>query len=170
MTNVDKNLAEALLKAIRAERDGNSFYMMAAQSTGDAKGKQIFETLAKEELDHMNFLTLQYNSLLRTGAIDLTAKFGPRLDLSDSWPIFSESIKTRIKASHYEMSALSIGAQLEYDAMLFYKHQAETVASAEAKKFFAELAEWETGHYNALISQQQSLKEDYWADSGFAPF
>lgn len=170
MSSIDQRLADALLKAIRAERDGSSFYMMAAQSTSDAKGKEVFETLAGEELDHMSFLTLQYNSLLHTGAFDSAATLGPRLDLSDSWPIFSESIKTRIKSSHYEMSALSIGAQLEHDAMLFYKHQSETVANPEARKFFAELAEWETGHYNALILQQQSLKEDYWADSGFAPF
>jgi rubrerythrin len=170
MTKVDQNLADALIKAIRAERDGNSFYMMAAQSSSDAKGKHIFETLAKEELDHMNFLTLQYHSLLRTGTVDLTVKLGPRLDLSESWPIFSESIKSRIKGSHYEMSALAIGAQLEHDAMLFYKQQAEKAASPDAQKFFAELAEWETGHYNALITQQQLLKEDYWGESGFAPF
>jgi rubrerythrin len=65
---------------------------------------------------------------------------------------------------------LSVGAQLEYDAMRFYKAQAEAAADPEIKKFFTELAEWETGHYNALVQQQEELKEDYWSSAGFSPY
>ena len=36
--------------------------------------------------------------------------------------------------------------------------------------FFTELAEWEAGHYEALLTQQESLKEDYWSASRFSPF
>ena len=40
----------------------------------------------------------------------------------------------------------------------------------EIRAFYLELADWETGRYRALLSQQESLKEDYWSDSGFSPF
>ena len=67
MTESLQSLADGLLKAMKAERDGNSFYMMAANSTGDPKGRQIFEMLAKEELDHLQFLKEHYDSWFKTG-------------------------------------------------------------------------------------------------------
>ena len=41
---------------------------------------------------------------------------------------------------------------------------------AEAKRFFGELAEWEAGHHQALLRQQEELKEDYWSANGFTAF
>ncbi|SYZ73138.1 conserved hypothetical protein [Candidatus Zixiibacteriota bacterium] len=164
------NIAEGLQKGIKAELEGNSFYTMAANSTSDPKGKEVFHTLAAEELDHMRFLKGQLDSIIKTGRPDPDLKLGNRSELTGGFPIFSESIKARIKGAHIEMSALAIGIQLELDAMNFYKSQAKEISDPEIKKFYDMLAEWEAGHYHALLSQQDSLKEDYWADAGFAPF
>jgi rubrerythrin len=164
------NIAEGLQKGIKAELEGNGFYTMAANSTSDPKGREVFLTLAAEELDHMKFLKGQYESIIKTGRPDPELKLGARMEFSGGFPIFSESIKARLGEAHIEMSALAIGIQLELDAMNFYKSQAKEVADAEMKKFYEMLAEWETGHYHALLSQQELLKEDYWADAGFAPF
>jgi rubrerythrin len=164
------NTAEALLKAIKAEREGYGFYMMAAQSSLDEKGKKIFETLAAEELDHMNFLKGQYDAIVKTGKPDQSLNLGAKLDLSGGFPIFSEAIKSRLKGAHIEMSALAIGITLELDAMNFYKMQAQTSADLGIKKFMDTLADWESGHYHALLRQETELKENYWSESGFAPF
>ena len=32
------------------------------------------------------------------------------------------------------------------------------------------LSHFHPGHYHALLAQQESLKEDYWSQGGFAPF
>jgi len=167
---LEMEITEGLLQAIQAERHGHSFYMMAAHSTSDPKGRKVFETLAAEEMDHMQFLKKQYDAILKTGKPDRSLSLGPRLDLSEGFPIFSDSIRSRIGDAHYEMSALSIGVQLEMDAMNFYKDQAAAAADPDIKKFLAELADWESGHYRALLRQQDELKEDYWSDAGFAPF
>jgi len=164
------NTTDALLKAIKAEREGYGFYMMAAQSSMDEKGKKIFETLAAEELDHMHFLKGQYDAIIKTGKPDSNLKLGPQLNLSGSFPIFSDAIKSRLKSAQIEMSALAIGIQLELDAMNFYKTQAQSVTDPEIKSFFDTLADWESGHYHALLNQETALKEDYWSESGFAPF
>jgi rubrerythrin len=164
------DLKNALVQAIQAERNGHGFYMMAANSTEDGKGKDIFHSLAAEELNHMNFLRGQYDSIVKTGLPDMTLRLGNRIELEGGFPIFSESLISRISSAHYEMSALAIGIQLELDAMNFYKTQADAATDSYIKKFFLELAEWESGHYNALLRQHDSLKEDYWSDSGFAPF
>ena len=163
-------VTEALQHAIKAERQGHDFYMMAAHSTEDSKGRQVFETLAAEELDHMRFLHGQYDAISRTGKPDPEIKLGSKLDLQGAFPIFSEGIKARIHGAHCEMTALSIGIQLELDAMNFYKTEAIANSDATIKSFFNELAEWERGHYQALLRQETSLKEDYWSDAGFAPF
>ena len=170
MANGKTTLLEGLLKAIQSERDGHSFYMMAANSTEDVKGKDIFAMLAKEELDHMQFLRAQYDSILNTGKPDRSAKLGPRADLSGGFPIFSDGIRARIKQATFEMSALSIGIRLELDAMKFYQSQSKAADDPQIKGFFAELADWESGHYHALLKQQEALKEDYWSAGGFAPF
>ena len=170
MTDSETNLADELLKAIRAERDGHTFYKMAADSSKDPKAKEVFALLAQEEFSHMEFLTQHYESLLKTGKLNQSAELGKRLDLSGSFPIFSEGIKGRLREAHVEMSALSIGIRLELDAMKFYKSRAETADDPGARGFFYELAEWEAGHYQALLRQQDGLKEDYWTASGFAPF
>lgn len=164
------NITEGLMKAIKAEREGHSFYMMAANSSSDAKGKKIFETLAAEELDHMRFLNGQYEAISRTGKPDPNLKLGPKLDLSGAFPIFSDGIKSRIRSAHIEMSALAIGVQLELDAMTFYKSESQAASDPEIRKFYNTLAEWESGHYHALLRQEESLKQDYWSEAGFSPF
>ena len=170
MENNNKVLLDGLMQAIKGERDGYSFYMMASKGSDDPKGQEAFEQLAHEEMEHMHFLRQQYDSILRTGKPDLTIKLGSKTSLSEMSPIFSDQIKSRIGDAHIEMSALSIGIQLELDAMNFYKSQAEAADDPDIINFYNELAEWESGHYHALLKQQEELKEDYWSSGGFSPF
>ena len=170
MSDSTKSVEEALLQAIKAERDGTQFYMMAARTCEDAKGKEIFELLAAEEVDHQRYLQIQYRSVQKTGKIDGTRKLGRRGILEGESPIFSPAIKARIGEAHFEMSALSIGIQLEQSAMAYYRQAADQAQDPEVKSLFGELADWESGHYNALLRQQELLRDDYWSTGGFSPF
>lgn len=151
MDEKTRAFAEGLLKAIQAERYGFSLYMMAANSTRDSKGKEVFEVLAQEETDHMKFLQSQYRSILETGQPDDSVKLGKQFDLSGMSPIFSDDLKARIKEAHFEMTSLAIGIQLEHDAMQYYRLQSEGADNATVKSFYAQLADWERGHYQALL-------------------
>lgn len=170
MDKATKRIAEGLLKAIQLEVDGQHFYRMAVKSTTDAKGREVFERLAEEEQEHLSFLRTQYKSILETGAPNKEVKLGSPADLSGTSPVFSDQIQTRLREAHYEMSALSIGIQLELSAIKFYRAEAEAVTDPTVRSFYTELAEWESGHYNALLRQQEMLKEDYWHAGGFYPF
>jgi rubrerythrin len=165
-----KRLADGLKQAIQAEIDGYHFYMMAARSTSDDQGREVFESLAQDEKEHVRFLSLQYSAFMDKGAPDPTATLGKRAELQGKSPIFSEQFRERIADAHFEMSALSIGISLELSAVQFYKDQAAQSNDEIVKKFYNELADWESGHYQALLQQQESLKEDYWAGGGFSPF
>ena len=84
-------------------------------------------------------------------------------------PIFSDEIKDRIKDSHFEVSALSIGMKLELDAMNYYRSCAEKAENEAAKKFYSELADWEQEHYRTFKHQLEMLKEEYFQANDFVP-
>ena len=170
MEDRNKRLTEGLLGAIKAERYGHSFYLMAAHSTEDSKGKEVFEVLAAEELDHAKFLQAHYESVMKTGKPSGEAVLGRQADLSGMSPIFSDGLRKRIKEADFEMTSLSIGIQLEHEAMDYYRTQAEQTDDPELRKMFLFLSDWEAGHYRALLRQHDMLKEDYWSAGGFAPF
>ena len=163
-------VADSLRKAMLAEQEGAHFYQMAARATDDPQGKQVFERLAREEIEHLEFLKAQFKAVQQGGAPDANLKLGRPATLTGDSPIFSDALKARIGQAHYEMTALSVGAQLELSAERFYREAAAAADDAVVRGFFEELAEWESGHYHALLAQQDSLKEDYWSQGGFAPF
>jgi rubrerythrin len=163
-------IAEGLMKAYQAEVDGHNFYRMAAQSTTDARGREVFELLAREEEGHARFLQAQHAAITTTGDVDSSTELGPRAELAGRSPIFSDDLKSRVKDAHMEMSALSIGIQLELSAIQFYKAEAAAAAHPKVTEFFERLVRWESGHYHVLLRQHDELKEEYWSDGGFSPF
>lgn len=170
MDQVPKKVTDGLMLAMKAEIDGHNFYKMAALTTSDPKGKTVFEMMAQEEMRHYEFLKAQYNALKATGSINMELEVGVRTQTSEISPIFSAAIRERIKDAHYEMTALSVAIQLELSAMQFYNAEAGTAPDAAIRKFYVDLARWESGHYHLLLKQQELLRDDYWAEAGFAPF
>lgn len=159
-----------LFRAMQAETDGHLFYRSAAKNTEDPQGKEVFESLAKDELDHLHFLKAQHKSITESGEPDKDVKVGKPSGELKEIPVFSDEFKSRLSQAHNEMSALSIGIHLELAQMDFYKTQAKEAMEPTIKSFLSELAEWESSHYHRLIRQQEELKEDYWLKGGFYPF
>jgi rubrerythrin len=165
-----KEIINGLENAMRTEQDGYHFYMMAANATADEKGKEMFQTLAKEELEHLRFLEAQKRAITETGVVDKNIALGTPTAFSGENPIFSKRLRKRLSDAHYEMSALSIGIQLELESEKFYSAEAKKVGDPDVAKFYEGLAQWESNHYHALLAQHESLKKDYWAAGGFSPF
>jgi rubrerythrin len=170
MDKSTQEILDGLKLAMQAESDGHYFYMMAAAKITDGKGKEVLESLAKDEIDHFDFLKAQYKSFSETGKPETKIKLVKPKGLAGNMPIFSDDFKKRLGEAHYEMSALSVGAQLELNSMNFYRAQAEKAGDPIVKAFFGELADWESTHYHMLINQQEQIKEDYWFQNKFYPF
>ena len=158
---------DGLKTAMEAELTGHQFYKAASKNTKDPKGKETFSRMADEEMGHFNYLRHQYLSILRSGKYDFTKKL--LKSRKESGPIFSKEIQNRIKTSHFEVSALTIGMKLEMEAAGFYRRCAAKAATPAAKKFYTELAEWEQGHYDSFKNQLELLKEEYYAANHFVP-
>lgn len=165
-----EKVAEALKKAIIAEIEGQHFYRMAASSTEDPKGKEVFGKLANDEVLHEQWLRAHYESFVNSGKPDPNVKLSAFEEFTGKSPIFSDALKARIKSAHFEMTAVSVGIQLEMSAVKFYRAASQDTEDPLLKAFFRELEKWEQHHYNALLLQQDELKQDYWTASGFSPF
>ena len=152
-----------------AELIGHQFYKAASKHTKDPKGKAVFSRMAEEEMGHFRYLRHQYRFILETGEYDFTRKLLKSPKKGASSPIFSKEIKKRIKSSHFEVSALSIGMKLEMEAFTFYRNCAKKATTPAAKKFYNELAEWEQSHYQAFKNQLEMLREEYFAANHFVP-
>ena len=144
--------------------------VMAATATEDAQGRRVFADLAEDERQHEDFLKKQYDALKTTGSIDASISLPPAREFPTHHPIFSAELQKRASSAHYEMSALSVGIQLEMSSIKFYEGEAAAIAEAPVRDFYQKLAAWEREHLFALQRQADELKEDYWRDAGFSPF
>lgn len=169
MTTANEKILVALKTAMEAEMTGHHFYNNAAATTEDPQGKATFKRLAEEELLHFNYLKKQYGSVLETGDFNFSVPLTLDPNAEISGPIFSPQLKARIKQSHFEISALSVGMQLELNAVNFYRQCANESDNPEVKAFFNHLVKWEQGHYDGFAQELDSLKEDYWEANNFVP-
>lgn len=171
MVNDAARLAGVIGVALKAELEGNSFYLMAAQAAQDPKAKEVFSQFAAEEMMHAETLRKLYDSAVNAGSLDSGVSL-PRAPLRPEGgsPIFSPSFKERLAEAHFEVTALSIGIQLEKEAMEFYRAEAEASGDPVLHDLFLELSEWEKGHFEALSAQLEEVKEDYWHANRFTPF
>ncbi len=170
MDKKNTRILNALKSAMQAETDGHYFYKMAAGKTKDARGREALLLLAKDELEHFNYLKEQYDSLLETGRPAKKAKIAKPKGRTGKSPIFSKDFKKRIAKAHFELSALSIAIGLELSSLNFYKREAEKTSDPILKDFFGKLASWEETHHQILAREQSRLQEDYWLENRFYPF
>ncbi len=162
-------LLEGLKDAMIAERSGIEFFMVAAAQTTDTQGREVFQQLAHEEGEHLAWLKRQYGHLLNDEPFEKLPTISVT-DLEGDHPIFSNDLRKRLKDAHFEMTALSVGQQLEQAAIDRYRKLAEEAGYGELRDFYLQLMAWEQSHAGAFARQAEDLREEYWSQNNFAPF
>jgi len=161
--------ANGLTIAIQTEIEGYEFYKLAASKSKDDGAKKMFESLARDEIEHHRILKEQYNNIMKSGQFKPLRTQG-RSKLKVKSPVFSKRFLNSKKNKHFEMSALSVGILLEQNAIEFFKKQHKQTKDPKAKKLFKELADWEGEHLRALLAQKQFLQREIFAAAHFEPF
>ncbi len=169
MTQTGDQLLAGLKEAILTEQTGIQFYTVAAGNTTDAQGREVFQQLARDESEHLQWLRRQYGHLV-AGTPWEEMRPVPHADLSGPSPIFSAGLRSRIGEAHWEMTALSVGLALEEATIIRYRKLAQAADRPEVRRFLEELTKWEESHAEALSRQSDLLKESYWREARFAPF
>lgn len=166
----DPSVLAGLKEAILTEHTGNNFYAIASQNTADPKGKEVFLTLAAEEALHEKYLKAQYARIADGRPADPLPGPDAAAPLDGDSPIYSPELLHRIGEAHWEMTALSVGLQLELNTIARYRELAAGAGLPELQQFYTRLMHWEEGHARALEKQSKILREAFWQESGFAPF
>lgn len=159
---------EALKTALLLERRGKAFYTQAARQTESKSAKKIFEMMAEEEDEHINFLTKQFKNYSANREF-LKSEPAPEEDATVI-EILSENIKKEISAAGFEAAAISAAIDFENRAIEVYSRRAEEATEQREKEAYQMLADWEKGHHHLLFKLNEDLKEEIWNDNNFWPF
>jgi rubrerythrin len=161
-------VARGLAIAMQTELEGFEFYKIAAARCKDNGAKRMFESLAKDEVEHHKILRERYYAIVE-GKDFKAPKIPARSRLRVKSPVFSKRFLDSKKHKHFEMSALTVGILLEQNAIAFFSGEAKKTSDREIKKLFRELAIWEGEHLRALMAQKQFLQRAIFADARFEP-
>ena len=166
--NVDTAL-EILKKAILLEKRGEAFYRQAAQSSEDEAVKRFFESMASEEVKHVDVLSAQYKSYRRTQRfVALPHGSDEKSDLADA--VLTDDLKRKLSAAGFEAAAISAAMAMEAQAVKLYADRAAASSQPEEKALYGWLAEWEKTHLKMLTAIDRALTEAVWFDNQFWPF
>ena len=162
----------ALRMGIQTEIDGYEFYTRAAEQAHHPRTKALFESVARDEVDHRRWLEAQEASLRRDGhwlpeAIERVEKVR---DALEGLPIFSEEHIVDITEHTSELTALRTAVLIEQDAVGFYERAAERTDDPVGKKMFRFLADFEREHRQVLEKEYTFLLGAFRDAMGFAPF
>ena len=158
---------DAVKTAIMTEMQGYELYKGAAERTKDPEARRMFQLLADEEQNHSRMLHEQFKSLMQSHVVTAPPKVaeGEGFESRVADPKWRKSLRF----GNMELSAVSIGSNLEARAIAFYQQCAKTTPDPEGRKVFEWLVLWEEDHLKWMQTLEDELKERYWADQGFSP-
>jgi len=165
-----EDIREVLKKAYQIEVDGYTFYSMAADRAEKPAVQELFDKLARDEVQHKAYLQGVMGSFEDKGveAFNIHRR-DPDLKAFTS-TIYTDGFKEQARGADFEMGVLSIGMTLETRAIQYFTGAAKSASEDEVRDFYQFLADWEKGHLEALQMLYGGVREDHWADGGFSPF
>ena len=159
-------ITDVLKKAFQVEVDSFTFYSMAAERTSKPAVRKLFERLARDETEHQAYIRAVMRRYEEHGAASF--HFDPRNpDLAEfSSEIFTDSFKEQAQDEVSELGAVSIGVQLESNAVTFFSAAAREASDPQITGFYQFLADWEGMHLRTLQQLYDSIRVDFWPEDG----
>ncbi len=170
MTQANDDIREVLRKAYQIEVDGYTFYSMAAERAEKPAVQELFDKLARDEVQHKAYLTSVMGSYEDKGVAAFNLHLRDPDLKSFTATIFTDAFKQQARGADFELGVLSIGMTLETNAINYFSSAARHSLDAEIKAFYEFLADWEREHLEALRMLYGGVREDFWQEGGFSPF
>jgi rubrerythrin len=164
----DRSL-DILKEAILLERRGRAFYMKIAGQAENQAVREFFETMAAEEMQHIQILGEQLKSYAANQSFT-----SMEVSATENKPlpelVLSFKVRQQIAKADFEAAAISAAMLMEERAVTLYGQRAEEATEANEKALYQWLSDWEKGHLAFLAKVDQELKESIWNDNQFWPF
>jgi rubrerythrin len=164
MTEDFDAISDVLRKAFQVEVDGFTFYSMALERATKPAVRKLFERLARDETEHKAYIMAVMKRYEEHGAGSF--RFDPRdPDFGEfSSQIFTDDFKDQAQGEITELGALSIGVQLESNAVTFFDTAAREASDPQISGFYRFLADWEGFHLRTLQHLYDSIRVDSWPE------
>lgn len=150
---------EALRQAISLEQQGHKLYLDAAERTADPQGREMFRSLADDEVKHLRAVRRQYESLVE-GKDWVSVVESPEKPIDSEKPLLppdKETLEKTISADASDIEALHFALEFENNAYDLYRREAETVTDPAGKAMYEWLTEQELSHFNLLMLNYEHL-------------
>ena len=160
---------EILKAAILLERRGKAFYEAAAEKAEGAAVKELFQTMAKEEDDHVRELSEQYKAFAQDGKF-ASKEYSREEHHEAASTVLSDELRNEISAASFEAAAIAAAIQLELRAIELYRERAKSAEDPQERELYEWLSKWEVGHLEFLNEIDHELTAKVWSDNTFWPF
>jgi rubrerythrin len=160
---------DILKEAILLERRGQAFYTKVAEQSSDPAVKEFFQTMAREEVQHVDILERQFAAYVQNQEF-LPLSPEDRKESPVAPSVLSQEVRQKIAAADFEAAAISAAMLMEERAVALYSKRAEAAQDPAEETLYQWLADWERSHLSFLAQLDKDLREAIWTDNQFWPF
>ena len=158
---------DILKGAILLEHRGKALYESVVNTSKSEGVKELFNMLSREEDKHIGVLNNQFSRIAKGESFDVAGLEKEHASTQEA--ILTREIVKSISGAGYEAAVISAALDFEKNAVKYYSEHAEAAESAEEKKLFSWLTDWEKNHMLMLARLDNELKEKIWYDNQFWP-
>jgi len=150
----DMTFKDMLKKALEMEEKGYKFYIDSAKKIEGSVAKKTFESLAKNEIEHIRIIKMFYEGMDKEGAFPDLAPDDAGDKASEDITIFASSIKDlkeKIKPSANDREALEFAMDFENSGYRYYQKFLKESKDKNLTKLLNFLLKEEDRHCKALM-------------------
>ncbi len=153
---------QVLSQALQLEKDGEAFYLEAANQVKDERCQRTFRSLADDERQHQEMILRQLHAVEGDGKYvllpDVTAE---RIDLQERlFPPAGPELKDRLRRAYDELSALQVALENEIKSFDLYRRAAAEADQDAARQMYTWLAGAERTHFNMLMANYETISSE----------
>lgn len=148
---------EVINTAIKLENDGIKFYKDIASKTHNELTKKMFESLAEDEIKHIEWINSQAPDVKTSG--EFNEKLYSRLK-----KIFAEpdsAIVDAARGTQDDIKAIDIAIEMERSSQREYLYFSDETDDPDIEKLFAMLADIEGFHAELLQNSKEYLDKPH---------
>jgi rubrerythrin len=164
---VDEDVKNAIKTAIQMEKDGYAFYKKASAQTSSDMGREIFNSLAKDEQLHLEIFQKLFEDRIKKSEWDTLVNSSKKYTDIDIFPKDLQQIEGANPNTN-ELDAIKIAMDSEKDAIEYYGKINDKTKEDDIKQIINEIIEQEKNHYSILQEEFEHLtKTGYWYELDF---
>ncbi len=141
------NIEESIVTALEYEKKVRDHYLWAARETDDERSRTFFNTLAKEEQGHVDYLESRLSEWKDKGVLSsepLKTVLPSKEFIEKGISKLEKSAETRDYQDDYRR--LFTALKLEDEVSAYYKQLVDSIDDADAAAMFNRFLEIEDGH------------------------